>query len=68
MVYVYSNQNYWVLGLCSLSGILEIRKHNFSKLDLFPFSDEEEDFPFGFRAVRLCQCSAPKNQVFIELT
>jgi hypothetical protein len=25
-------------------------------------------FPFGFRAVRLCQCSAPKNQVFIELT
>jgi hypothetical protein len=28
---VYNTQNYWVLGLCSSSGILETGKHNVSE-------------------------------------
>jgi hypothetical protein len=36
----YSVQNYWDFWLCPLSGILETRKHNVRKLDLFPSSGE----------------------------
>jgi hypothetical protein len=28
---VYNTQNYWVFGLCPLSGILKIREHNVSE-------------------------------------
>jgi hypothetical protein len=28
---VYNTQNYWVLGLCPSSGILQTRKHNVSE-------------------------------------
>jgi hypothetical protein len=28
---VYNTPNYWVLGLCPSSGILETRKHNVSE-------------------------------------
>jgi hypothetical protein len=33
-------QNYWALGLCPSSGILKTRKHNVSRIDLFPSSGE----------------------------
>jgi hypothetical protein len=33
-----NTQNCWVFGVCPSSGILETRKHNVSKLDLFPSS------------------------------
>jgi hypothetical protein len=33
-------QNYWVFGLCPLSGILKTKKTMFWKLDLFPSSGE----------------------------
>jgi hypothetical protein len=39
---VYNTQNYWGFGFCPSSGILEIRKHKFRKLDLFPSSGEGE--------------------------
>jgi hypothetical protein len=37
---VYNTQIFWIFELCPSSGILETRKHNVSKLDLFPFSGE----------------------------
>jgi hypothetical protein len=37
--------NYWVLGLLPSSGILENRKHDVSKLDLFLSSGEQIQFP-----------------------
>jgi hypothetical protein len=39
---VYNTQNYRIFGLCPSSGILTTRKHNVSKLDLFPSSGECE--------------------------
>jgi hypothetical protein len=30
---VYNTQNYWISGLCPLSRILNIRKHNVSETD-----------------------------------
>jgi hypothetical protein len=38
-------QNHWVSELCPSSGILNTRKHNFRKLDVFPFSGEEWETP-----------------------
>jgi hypothetical protein len=35
-----STKNYWVIGLCPSSGILETRNTTFRKLDLFPSSGE----------------------------
>jgi hypothetical protein len=37
---VYNTQNYWVFGLFPSAGILETRKHDFRKLDLFLPSGE----------------------------
>jgi hypothetical protein len=37
--------NYWVFGLLSSSDILETRKHDFRKLDLFPSSGQRGEIP-----------------------
>jgi hypothetical protein len=42
---MYNTWNYWVFGLFPSSGILENRKHDFWKLDLFPSSDERGKTP-----------------------
>jgi hypothetical protein len=38
--HLVKTQNYWDVGLFSLSGILEKRNMTFRKLNLFSFSDE----------------------------
>jgi hypothetical protein len=42
---VYDTQNYWVSGLCPLSGIVTLKNVMFQKLDLFPSSGEEKGTP-----------------------
>jgi hypothetical protein len=46
---VYNTQNYWVVGLCPSSGIVETRNITFRKLDLFPSSGEggEDTYSLG---------------------
>jgi hypothetical protein len=39
---VYKTQNYWVFGLCPLSGILKTRKNNISETLSVLSSDEGE--------------------------
>jgi hypothetical protein len=41
-------KNHWVYVLCLSSGILNIRKHMFRKLNLFPSSGEGREIPTHF--------------------
>jgi hypothetical protein len=42
---VYNTQNFWVLGLCPLSGILEATKHKVSETGSVPVLGEEGESP-----------------------